>query len=164
MSPSVDMVLRTVIAGIVATAVMDAWAFAMKHLFRVPASDWGMVGRWVGHFPQGRFRHDSIAKAAPVAGETVIGWTTHYVTGIAYAALSVAVFGTAWAQAPTPGRAVLIGVIMLVAPFFIMQPGMGYGIAAARTPNPMAARLRSLMNHLAFGIGLYLAWALLAFL
>jgi hypothetical protein len=161
---NVTDVLRTVLAGIGATAVMDIWALLMKAAFGIPLSDWGMVGRWIGHFPQGRFRHDSIAKAAPVRGERSIGWTAHYLTGIAYAALGLAVFGTEWTRAPTPGRAVLLGVATLVAPFFLMQPGMGSGIAASRTPRPTAARLRSVMNHVAFGLGLYLAWSALALL
>lgn len=38
-----------------------------------------------------------------------------------------------------------------------MQPGMGAGIAASRTPNPRAARLQSLVTHAVFGLGLYLA-------
>jgi hypothetical protein len=37
----------------------------------------------------------------------------------------------------------------------MMQPGMGAGIAASKTPNPNAARLRSILAHTAFGIGLY---------
>jgi hypothetical protein len=41
-------------------------------------------------------------------------------------------------------------------PFFIMQPAFGLGFAASKTSNPTQARLRSLMNHTAFGIGLYL--------
>ena len=37
---------------------------------------------------------------------------------------------------------------------------MGAGIAASRTPKPGVARLRSLMAHASFGVGLYLAgWA-----
>jgi hypothetical protein len=36
-----------------------------------------------------------------------------------------------------------------------MQPSFGLGIAAARTPKPNQARLRSLMSHTVFGVGLY---------
>lgn len=43
-----------------------------------------------------------------------------------------------------------------------MQPAMGAGIAAANTPTPWKNRLRSLANHAVFGLGLYLAAALLA--
>ena len=37
-----------------------------------------------------------------------------------------------------------------------MQPGMGAGIAASRTPAPNKARLQSLLNHGVFGVGLYI--------
>jgi hypothetical protein len=36
-----------------------------------------------------------------------------------------------------------------------MQPMFGFGFAASKTPNPNQARSRSLMNHTAFGAGLY---------
>ena len=38
-----------------------------------------------------------------------------------------------------------------------MQPGMGAGIAASRTPHPAAARFNSLLTHAIFGLGLYAA-------
>ena len=56
------------------------------------------------------------------------------------------------------------GVVSLAAPFFILQPGMGAGIAAAKTPNPNLARFRSLVAHASFAIGLYLAATLFAWL
>jgi hypothetical protein len=157
MNVASEIVARTLLMGIGATAVMDVVAMLAKQLFGVPKSDWAMVGRWVGNFPRGQFRHDSMAKAPPIDGELALGWIIHYLTGIAYAALAIAIYGLEWARQPTLGRAVLIGTAMIVAPFFIMQPGMGAGIAASKTPNPRAARLRSLMNHVAFGVGIYLA-------
>jgi hypothetical protein len=36
-----------------------------------------------------------------------------------------------------------------------MQPAMGAGLAARRTPRPQAARLHSLAMHVVFGLGLY---------
>jgi len=152
-----ETLIRTLLIGIGATVIMDIWAVFARRELRIPSSDWAMVGRWIGHFLQGQFRHDSIAKALPVRGELAIGWATHYATGIAYAGLIIAIFGLDWARAPTLGPAVLVGVSMLIAPFFIMQPGMGSGIAASKTPKPNLARLRSVMNHLVFGVGLYAA-------
>jgi hypothetical protein len=32
---------------------------------------------------------------------------------------------------------------------------LGLGMAASRTPNPLRARLKSLMTHIVFGVGLY---------
>jgi hypothetical protein len=38
-----------------------------------------------------------------------------------------------------------------------MQPAMGLGIAAARSPNPAASRLRNIGTHIVYGVGLFLA-------
>jgi hypothetical protein len=38
-----------------------------------------------------------------------------------------------------------------------MHPSFGLGLAASKAPNPTQARLRSLMNHAAFGAGLYVS-------
>jgi hypothetical protein len=41
----------------------------------------------------------------------------------------------------------------------VMQPAMGAGIAASRTPRPNLARLRSVVTHTVYGLGLYAsAW------
>jgi hypothetical protein len=60
-----------------------------------------------------------------------------------------------WLARPTLLPALLFGVVTVLAPFLVMHPSFGLGIAASGTPNPMQARLRSLMAHTAFGVGLY---------
>ena len=75
--------------------------------------------------------------------------------------LHAAVVGASgdWMRQPTLWPALLTGVLTMAVPFFIMQPGMGLGIAASKTPNPNVARLRSLVTHSVFGVGLYAsAW------
>jgi len=42
-----------------------------------------------------------------------------------------------------------------------MQPAMGAGFAASRTPAPMKNRIRSVANHAVFGLGLYLSAVIL---
>jgi hypothetical protein len=117
------------------------------------------VGRWVGHLAAGRFLHESIAASRPVRGEAAIGWTAHYLIGVGFAGLLVAIAGADWCREPTLAPALAMGVVTVLAPFLIMQPGMGSGIAASRTPDPNAARLQSLITHAVFGLGLYLsAW------
>ncbi len=154
------IIANTIITGIGATVVMDLWGLARRPLLGIPAPDYGLVGRWLGHMGHGQFRHDAIARAVPVAGERLIGWAAHYLIGILFAAALVATWGDAWLRHPTPGPALLVGVLTVAAPFFLMQPGMGAGIAAARAPNPGKARLHSLITHAVFGLGLYGAgWA-----
>jgi hypothetical protein len=162
MTEGVESILRALLIGAGATVVLDLWGLLLKHAFGVPSSSWSMVGRWVGHFPRGRFRHDSIAAASPVGGELALGWLTHYATGIVYGGLLLALCGLEWARQPTLLPALVVGIATVAAPFFLMQPGMGAGIAGSRTPNPGQVRLRSLMNHTVFGFGLYLAAVLAA--
>ena len=143
--------------GAGATLTTDLWAIARGRLFGVPAPDWGLVGRWFGHMARGRLRHERIAAAEPVRGERVIGWTAHYLTGIAFAGVLLAICGLAWARQPTLAPALALGMATVAAPFLLMQPGMGAGIAASRTPRPNSARLQSLVTHAVFGVGLYAA-------
>ena len=152
-----DLLLRAVLIGGGATLVMDLWALLLKRLFGAPSLDYAMVGRWIGHLPRGRLTHPGIARSAPVAGERAIGWIAHYAIGIGFALLLLAIWGPAWAARPTLPPALIVGIATVAAPFLILQPGMGAGIAASRTPKPGVARLRSLMAHASFGVGLYLA-------
>jgi hypothetical protein len=147
--------------GIGATGVMDLWGILRKSLLRIPPPNYGMVGRWLAYMTHGKFRHDSIAASVPMQGEHFIGWIAHYLIGIAFAALLVGTAGKTWILNPTIGPALVVGFGTVAAPFLLMQPGMGAGIASSRTPKPNSARLHSFINHAVFGLGLYAsAWAL----
>ena len=152
------------VTGVGATAITDVWSILRKVVFRVPPPDFGLVGRWFAYMPQGRFHHESIRSSSAVNGERYIGWTMHYVIGIVFAALLGAVDGSAWFEHPTLLPALIIGATTVVAPFFLMQPGMGAGVAASRTPNPTSARIHSVVTHTIFGIGLYIAGCAARFL
>jgi len=145
------------IIGIGATAVMDLWGVVRRPLLGIPAPNYALVGRWIAWMACGRFRHDSIAKAPAVRGEHLIGWLVHYGVGIAFAAVLLGIAGVSWVRQPTLLPALLVGIGSVAAPFLVMQPGMGAGIAASHTANPAAARWQSLTTHTVFGFGLYLA-------
>lgn len=153
---SLSNVGHMVVVGIGATAVMDVWLLLLSRL-GVPTTSFAMVGRWVGHFARGRFAHAAISKAAPIPFELGLGWLTHYVIGIAYAVLLVVAQGTPWLDQPTVLPALVFGVATVAAPWFVMQPAMGAGFLALKTPTPLKNCLRNLANHAVFGTGIYLA-------
>jgi hypothetical protein len=157
-------VITIIAIGILATLFMDLWGLVRYYLLGRPRLDLRLVGRWIAHMPRGRFRHASIGAAVPVRGELLLGWAAHYLIGITFAALLVALRGEGWLLRPTLTPALLVGVGTVVAPLFLMQPGMGAGIAGARTPNPWQTRLQSLITHSVFGAGLYAAARLLSFI
>jgi hypothetical protein len=61
-----------------------------------------------------------------------------------------------WLTRPTVLHALLYGIGTVVFPLFVLQPALGLGIASAKTPKPARARLKSLVTHVVFGVGLYL--------
>ena len=147
--------------GMGATAVMDAGLLILQRL-GVPTLNFALIGRWAGHWRHGTWKHEAIAKAARVRGELALGWLVHYATGIGFAGLLAALVGMDWVQQPTLLPALGVGLATVAAPWFLMQPAMGAGIASSRTAAPAQNRLRSLANHSVFGFGLYLAAVVIA--
>lgn len=145
-----------VFIGVGATAVLDVWLTVLKRL-GVPTGSFALIGRWVAHMARGKFSHASISKAEPVTNELAIGWFTHYAVGIAFAAVLIALQGSGWVQQPTLVPAFLTGLATVAMPLFVMQPAMGSGFAASKTPTPLKNCARSIANHAVFGIGMYLA-------
>ncbi|WP_027470032.1 DUF2938 domain-containing protein [Deefgea rivuli] len=167
MSIELEFIVYAILIGIGATLVIDLWAQFLQRVFAIPALNWGLVGRWLGHFRNGKLSHESIVKASPVKGENIIGWIAHYLIGIVFAASFLAIEGFDWARNPSLIPALIFGAATVIFPFFVMQPCMGLGIAAAKTPNPLQARIRSLLTHTIFGFGMFctalLAAKLIAF-
>lgn len=152
-----EFFLRTVLIGISATAFMDIIAFAQKHILSQQTLNYAMVGRWLGHMTQGRFIHRPISASEAVRLEGLLGWSAHYLIGVLFALVFLRLVDETWLMNPTLMPAAMFGVLTVVAPFAFLQPGMGAGLAARRTPNPNVARARSLYAHLSFGVGLWVA-------
>ena len=51
---------------------------------------------------------------------------------------------------------------VIIAVVLVMQPAMGAGFMALKTPTPLKNGLRSLANHVVYGAGLYVAAVALA--
>ena len=122
----------------------------------MPPANWGLIGRWAAGFSRGVFTQRPITAAPKVPGEVAIGWAFHYAVGIVYAALYLAIIRLGFGSGPTLPSALLFAITLLVAPWFVMQPALGLGFMAARTPNPAAVRAINASVHVVFGLGLYL--------
>jgi hypothetical protein len=149
------LLTSSVIIGIGATLAMDLWGILLQRILAIVPLNYALVGRWLANMPSGAFCHDNISMVKPVARESVIGWISHYLIGITFAAVFIISTGNTWLVDPSILPAILFGVLTVTFPFFIMQPCLGLGIAASKTPKPNVARLRSLLTHVVFGLGLY---------
>ncbi len=155
MNMEVNFILAAIAIGIGATLVMDLWNLFLKGAFNILSLNYCLLGRWLCHMPEGRFRHASITAAPQKPFECTVGWIAHYTIGIVLAVAFVVPASGEWLARPTLLPALLYGIGTIVFPFFLMQPSLGLGIAASRTPNPTQARLKSLATHTIFGVGLY---------
>ena len=149
--------ISAILIGLGATLTTDLWALFLNRILKIASSNYCLVGRWLLSMPEGTFTHSNIGSSPPKSAECATGWIAHYLIGIAFAIIFVALVGNIWLQHPTLIPAIVFGVVTVLAPFIIMQPSFGLGFAASKTSNPTQARLRSLMNHAAFGVGLYIS-------
>jgi hypothetical protein len=157
MSIGAHYILGTVAIGIGATLVMDLWNLFLKRSFSILSLNYCLLGRWLRHMPGGTFRHASITAAPQKPFECTAGWIAHYTIGVMFSLVFVVFASADWLARPTVLPALLYGIGTVVFPFFILQPSFGLGIAASRTPHPTQARLKSLLTHTVFGIGLYVS-------
>lgn len=149
-----SLVLPAILIGLGATLTIDVWALLLRRVFAVRSLDYRLLGRWVLHMPR-TFVHANIASAESKPHERAVGWTAHYSIGAAFGVTFVAIVGDAWLGRPTLLPALVFGVVTVLVPWFTLQPAFGLGVASAKAPNPTRARLKSLMTHTVFGLGLW---------
>ena len=148
-------ILGAIAFGIGASLVMDLWNLFLKRTFGIPSLNYCLLGRWLRHMAGGTLRHASITAAPQKPFECTVGWIAHYTIGVVFALVFVVLASDDWLARPTLLPALLYGIGTVVFPFFIMQPSLGLGVAASKTPKPTQARLKSLATHTVFGVGLY---------
>jgi len=154
-------IFQVAFVGIFATAALDLWATTLNRTLGLAKTNWGHVGRWVAGIASGTFRHDSIAAAPRNSYEQLVGWSAHYVIGVVYSAMYLFIL-TQWAKSPSLVSAAVFGLVTVLAPWVILQPGLGVGYFASHAPKPNVTRTLNLLSHLVFGVALYGGWCVLA--
>lgn len=157
----VKLSFYSIILGTLATAMLDIWNWSRHYLFDTPLTKYEFIGRWMLYMFDGQFYHTSIKASPALPYELLAGWLGHYFIGIVFAALLLLVFGLKWLEKPMFKPAIIIGMVTVVIPYLIMQPGMGMGIAGYLTPNPMFVITKVIVSHVAFGVALYLGGILI---
>lgn len=158
-----DLLPAILIIGVGATLVMDIWALFLQRVMAIPSLSYCLVGRWVGHMPSGVFYHAKITAAEARPGECALGWSVHYLVGIIYAGFLVLPYQGAWldwlsySSLQAIWVALALGMATVVFPFLVMQPALGFGFAASKNPDPVRARIKTLLTHIVFGVGLCVA-------
>ncbi|CDZ45550.1 DUF2938 domain-containing protein [Neorhizobium galegae] len=151
----IELLWRGILIGLGATILMDLWAIVLNRVFGQPKANWAPAGRWFWHLQRGKVFHDSIATAEPYRHELALGWAGHYAIGVLYGLILALVMGQNWFAAPTFIPAWILGIVTIGAGWFLMQPGLGLGWAASKTPRPNKVRFLNFAAHTVFALGLY---------
>ena len=116
-----DLLTCTVVIGAGATAVMDLWTVARARLLGGRMPEYAWLGRWLAS-----------------SHERAIGWIAHYLIGMAFAAVLLAIWGVEWARQPTLAPALIVGIGSVAAPFLThtASNAVAYLVAAASSRRP----------------------------
>jgi hypothetical protein len=127
--------MRSIIAGLLATAAMTALMLAAPAMGMPPMNIGAMLGTVMG-------------------GSVVLGWLGHFMIGTALALAYAAAFATR-----LPGGSSLRGALYSLAPWLMAQivvmPMMGMGFFSGS----MSAAGGSLMGHLLYGVVLGMVYS-----
>jgi len=156
------LLVLSVVLGIAATGFLDIVNYLQHIVLDKPLTRYEFIGRWAIYMTDGVFSHQSIKTAVPRTGELMFGWVGHYSIGIGFALLMLIFTGVKWVLKPSFLPAFVVGFATCSIPFFLMYPGMGYGIAGLHTPNPAVLQSKVLFSHFIFSVGLYAAGWLLS--
>ncbi|MFG0516844.1 DUF2938 family protein [Kluyvera intermedia] len=145
-----NVFLLMVGSGVVATAVGD---LVSRCVFG--KSHWDLVGRWIAGIPRGKWINADITHTPSLSYEAALGWGFHYLTGIIYGVMYIGLCLFSGTE-PNLISAITFGIMTVLAPFFILMPGMGIGVLARNSPTPLKKCLSALFAHVVFGAGLWI--------
>ena len=154
--------LIIILAGIGACIILDLWQICLYRLANIPATNWGVIGRWlIIALTTGNLINDRLDDTPMIKHELVAGWTLHYAVSIGYAVIfAMLMYGTPYLDA-TWLDGVYFGAASVIVPWFMFLPCLGKGILARKTPKPFMVSGLALIGHIIFGVAMALGFALL---
>ena len=155
---------QMLLSGAIATTSMDvltAVAIGLRLAAPLPPN---VMGRWFASVAHGHPFHEDIALEAPASHEFAIALPVHYAIGTFLTALFVLLAARVGWQTKSVVPALAFGVCTSAFPWLLMFPAMGYGFFGAHGPAGTRLFASSLVSHVFFGWGLWIAVRTMAFL
>ncbi|SMR73015.1 Protein of unknown function [Aliiroseovarius halocynthiae] len=146
--------------GLCATIIMDVVA-VLRQGWGATNGFYCLVGRWIARVPDVGFVHQDIRAAHTAHFEAPLGWGAHILLGALFGVAFLAMFGPSAVKVPQIWQGLSFGLATVLVPWLVFQPLFGWGIAVAKLPNPWKMRLKSVITHGVFGLGLWVSAILL---
>ncbi len=151
-----DVIMFCLVTGILSTVALDIWVTLVEKVIGLPATNWGMVGRWLCGISRGQWVLSNSGPSTPSAAEKTLGWAFHYVVGTSYSVLIVLVWGVEFIHAPTVMPVVMVGVVIsTLAGLMILMPGLGAGFMGRKLPNQGVMFAYVVVAHVVYALALY---------
>lgn len=154
--------LTIILAGVAACIILDLWQICLQRLVGIPATNWGVIGRWlVIALTTGRFINETLDDTPAINHEAAAGWSLHYAVSIGYGVIYAALmYMTPYLDAIWLDG-VYFGAASVVVPWFIFLPCIGKGVLARKTPKPLLVCGVALIGHIIFGVAMALSFGIL---
>ena len=154
--------LIIILVGIGACIILDLWQICLYRLANIPATNWGVIGRWlIIALTTGKLINDRLDDTPMIKHELVAGWTLHYAVSIGYAVIfAMLMYGTPYLDA-TWLDGIYFGAASVIVPWFMFLLCLGKGVLAPKTPKPVLVLGLALIGHIIFGVAMALGFALL---
>ena len=153
---------QVLLAGVIATVSMDLLTVIAIRLQVIAPLAPNLVGRWFASIARAHPFHDDIALTAPAGHELAMAVPGHYAIGMSLTALFVLLAHRVGWPAKSVSPALVFGASTSVLPWLLMFPAMGYGFFGAHGPAGTRLFVSSLVSHVFFGLGLWVAVRLLS--
>lgn len=156
--------LHALVCGLIATLTMDIMNYLASLTGWINKMDPTITGRLADGWARGKFVYDNFAQVPEVGDALAKGVFAHYLIGVVCALGFVILLNHADLKNKL-AAAIAFGLATTAFSAFLLFPSVGMGIFAMKSPVwPLLVR-SSVVNHLFFGIGLYLgseAWLLIS--
>ena len=156
----IDLIAPLYLAGLIGSLGMDIISPLASRLGFNTGVTMALIGRWFIGLFKGKFIYGDVRQSTAEKHEVIVGWLFHYLIGggaVALLFLPVVWFsGTdTLPTAATPW--IIFGLITSTLPWLVLMPSYGWGLFGRNGPQGTRPLIASPLNHLGYGIGLYLA-------
>ena len=152
--------LEAILSGIWATLFMDLLAKILArggiiYPFVTPEA----MGRWFLYMCKGKFAHADINHTRALKNEQAWYYLSHYLIGILLAGFYLLPASRVQMLQEQLWLIIIYGLLTVAFSWFWLLPSIGFGMLAKKSAKRSRILPTNLINHLNFGIGLYI-WML----
>jgi hypothetical protein len=153
--------LEAILSGIWATFFMDSLAKILaRGKIIYPFVTREAMGRWFMYMWKGKFTHEDILRTRALKNEQVWYYLSHYLIGILLAGFYLLPASRIQVLQEQLWLIIVYGLLTVAFSWFWLLPGIGLGFLAKKSAKRGRILTTNLINHLNFGIGLYI-WMLI---